>query len=170
MACQEETKTINGRHYYVMQMAPEKAVLLQLRLTKILGGAIGALAPALDSKASADGAGRTAAMAGAVSALFANATEEEVFGLIRELVCTAKVDGQRISINEHFQGEYLADIYKVFFWVLGVNFSSFFGAGGLDGLLDKFRRVMLSELASQQQQPPPSTHSSGDQSTQAAAV
>ncbi|MCY1455974.1 hypothetical protein D9M71_731560 [compost metagenome] len=109
-------------------------------------------------------------MAGAIGALFANATEEEVFGLMREVVCTAKVDGNRIAINDHFQGEYLADLYKVFFWVLGVNFASFFGAGGLDGLLTKFRQVMTSELASQQQPPQASTPSSGDQSTPGAVA
>lgn len=170
MAVKDESKTINGRQYYVVQMAPERAIVLQLKLTKILGGALSKLAPALSSKAQVDGAGRTAAMAGAIGALFANATEEEVFGLMREVVCTAKVDGQRIAINDHFQGEYLADLYKVFFWVLGVNFASFFGAGGLEGLLAKFRQVMTSELASQQQPPQASTPSSGEQLTPDAAV
>jgi len=170
MAVKDESCTINGRQYYVVQMAPERAIVLQLKLMKILGGAIGTLAPALTPNSKTDGMGRTAAMAGAISALFSNATEEEVFGLIRDVVSTAKVDGARIAVNEHFQGEFLADLYRVFFWVLGVNFSSFFGAGGLDGLLDKFRRTMLQELASQAKQPPASTPSSGAQSTPDAAV
>lgn len=169
MATAEESKTINGRQYYVVQMAPEKAIVLQLRLTKILGGAIGALAPALTKSANLDSTARTAAMAGSVAALFANATEEEVFALIASVVTTAKVDGARIVINDHFQGEYLGDLYKVFFWVLGVNFSSFFGAGGLDGLLSKFRQAILQELASQAKQPQASTPSSGAPSTPGAA-
>lgn len=165
----EECKEINGRQYYVVQMAPTKAIVLQLRLTKILGGAIGALAPALSAKSGLDGTGRSAAMAGAIGALFANATEEEVFSLIREVVSTAKVDGQRIEMDKHFQGEFLGDVYKVFFWVLGVNFASFFGAGGLNGLLDKFKTLMLQELASSKAQPPASTPTSGESSTPAAA-
>lgn len=161
----EECKEINGRQYYVVQMPPSKAIVLQLRLTKILGGAIGALAPALSANAGLDGAGRSAAMAGAVGALFANATEDEVFSLIREVVSTAKVDGERVQLDKHFQGEYLGDIYKVFFWVLGVNFASFFGAGGLNGLLDKFKHLMLQELASSKTPPPASTPTSGESST-----
>lgn len=164
MTVKDENKTINGRQYYVVQMPPSRALVLQLKLTKILGGAIGALAPALSDK-STDGAGRSALMAGAIGALFANATEEEVFSLIRDVVTTVKVDGERVSIDNHFQGEYLADIYKVFFWAVGVNFSSFFGEGGLDGLLDKFRLLMLADLASQNKPPQASTPSSGAQST-----
>jgi len=169
MAVKDEQREINGRQFYVVQMAPATAILLQLRLTKILGGAIGALAPALSSSAKLDGAGRTAAMAGAIGALFQNSSEEEVFGLIRDVVQTAKVDGERVQMDKHFQGEYLADVYKVFFWVLGVNFDSFFGAGGLNGLLDKFKAGMLTALASQQQPPQASTPSSGAQSAPGSA-
>lgn len=164
MAVKDENKTINGRQYYVVQMPPSQALVLQLKLTKILGGAIGALAPALTNKGT-DGAGRSALMAGAIGALFENATEEEVFTLVRDVVTTVKVDGERVVIDKHFQGEYLADVYKVFFWAVGVNFSSFFGAGGLDGLLDKFKALMLVELASQNKQPQASTPSFGVPST-----
>lgn len=170
MTVKDENKTINGRQYYVVQMPPSEALVLQLKLTRILGGAIGALAPALSSNAKVDGAGRSAAMAGAMGALFANATEQEVFGLMRDVVTTAKVEGERIQLDKHFQGEYLSDVYKVFFWVLGVNFASFFGEGGLDGLLAKFQKVMLAELASQQKPPQASTPSSGAPSTPDVAV
>lgn len=170
MTVKDENKTINGRQYYVVQMPPSEALVLQLKLTRILGGAIGALAPALSSNAKVDGAGRSAAMAGAMGALFANATEQEVFGLMRDVVTTAKVDGERVQIDKHFQGEYLSDVYKVFFWVLGVNFASFFGEGGLDGLLAKFQKVMLAELASQQKPPQASTPSFGAPSTPDVAV
>lgn len=164
MAVKSETKILNGRSYFVVQMPPEQAFMVQLQLTKIMGGAIGALAPALNANAGLSPEARTAAMAGAISALFATATEQEIFNLMAKVVTTAKVDGERIEINKHFQGEYLADMYKVFFWVLGVNFASFFGEGGLDGLLDRFRRVMVKELNSQQTPPQTSTPSSGDQS------
>lgn len=163
MAARDEQKVINGRTYYVVQMPPEKAFLIQLRLTKILGGAIGVMAPALAASNKMDNGSRAATMAGAIGALFANATEQEIFQLMAEVVTTAKVDGERIEINKHFQGEYLSDLYKVFFWVCGVNFESFFGAGGLDGLLSKFKTAMANELNSQPEQPPASTPSSGAQ-------
>lgn len=163
MAVKDEQKIINGRTYYVIQMPPEKAFLIQLRLTKILGGAIGVMAPALTASSKLDGGQRAAAMAGAIGALFANATEQEIFNLMAEVVTTAKVDGARIEINTHFQGEYLSDMYKVFFWVCGVNFESFFGVGGLEGLLAKFRLAMAKELSSQNESPQPSTPSSGAQ-------
>ncbi len=170
MTVKSETKILNGRSYFVVQMPPEQAFLTQLQLTKIMGGAIGALAPALSSSSAMGPDARTAAMAGAISALFATSTEQDIFNLMAKVVTTAKVDGERIDINKHFQGDYLADMYKVFFWVLGVNFASFFGAGGLDGILDRFRRVMAKELNSQETPPQTSTPSSGDQSQPDSAV
>lgn len=170
MATRDETRTINGRTYYAVQLPPDKALVLQLRLIKILGGAFGQLAPNLVGSDKANNSVRGAALAGAVGALFANATELEVFGLIREFVTSAKVDGRRIDdINKEFQGEYLADIYKVFFWLVGLNYASFFGEGGLDGLLTKFQTMFSAEMASQNASPQASTPGSGDQSPTAAA-
>lgn len=157
MAVNEGKKSIRGREYYVVQMPADKAILIQLQLTKILGGALGKLAPALSTSSKADGPERMAAMVGAVGALFEKASEEEIQALIFRVVSTAKVDGKRIDINEHFQGEFLADLYPVFFWVLGVNFASFFGAGGLDGVVAKFKMLFLQEMAKAAANAQPST-------------
>lgn len=144
MACQDANKTINGREYYVVQMTPDKAIPIQLKLTKILGGSIGKLGAAMKG----DFSQQAEALGESVTALFENASEEEIFALIKKVVTTAKVDGERIDIAIHFQGEYLADIYKVFFWVLGVNFSSFFGANGLDGFLGRMKAIGQAAVVS----------------------
>lgn len=160
MPVAEATKEINGRTYYVVQMPPTKAIPIQLKLTKMFGAAIGLMAPVLSTASKAGPEARMAAMGGAIGALFEKNNESEVFSLICAVVCTAKVDGKRIDdIDTAFQGEYLADLYKVFFWVLGVNFSSFFGEGGLEGLMARFTALFKQEAARMAQQAMEAQHS-----------
>lgn len=135
MACNDETKEINGRSYYVVQLPPSKIIPIQLKLMKIFGSSMGKLGAVLKG----DDVARANAFGEAVSALFENSNEEEIAALIKRIVETAKVDGERINYDRDFQGEYLVDIYKVFFWVLGVNFTSFFGESGLNGIWDKVK-------------------------------
>lgn len=137
MACNDATKTINGREYYVVQMSPLKAIPVQLKLTKIFSGSIGKLGAAMKG----DWGQQATALGDAMASIFESASEEEIFTLIQTVVNTAKVDGKKIDFNRDFQGEYLSDVYKVFFWVLGVNFSSFFGASGLDGFLTRVKAI-----------------------------
>lgn len=148
MAVQEGKTSFNGRQYYVVQMPATQALKIQLQLTKIMGAAIGELIPHLRKDSKSDSGERLGSMGAAISALFKHASEEEVLELIQKVVLTAKIDGKRIdSVDEAFQGEYLADVYKVFFWVLGVNFASFFGAGGVDGMWSKFKAIAEKEYA-----------------------
>lgn len=166
MATQDAKNIINGRQYYVVQMPPVDAVVLQLEISRILGTAIGALIPALGKNANSNDSQRAAALGGVFGMLFEKASPAELTDLIVRVVSTAKVDGRRIDVNNDFQGEYLPDLYKVFMWVLQVNFASFFGAGGLDGLLGKFKVLFKQEMAAQlQPKTPPqtSTPTSGEQ-------
>lgn len=142
--------TINGREYYAVQMPPSQALLLQLELTRIMGGALGKLMPVLRQGSQEDSASRMAAMSAAVAALFDSAPPEQVLTLITKVVNTVKVDGRRIEgLDTEFQGAYLADTYKVFFWALGLNFASFFGEKGLQGVWAKFTELAKKELANQ---------------------
>lgn len=160
MACADESKEINGRSYYVVQMAPTKAIPIQLKLTKIFGSSLGKLGSVMRGNFK----DQAEALGGAVTALFENSSEEEIFALIKTVVETAKVDGKPINFDVAFQGEHLVDVYKVFFWVLGVNFSSFFGGSGLNGFLEKakaqFENVLADE-AKEKKQPQTSTAISG---------
>jgi len=142
MACLDETKEINGRTYYVVQMPPTEAIKVQLQLTKIFGDSFGELGSSMNG----DFAGQAQALGAAMSLLFKNSDEDEILALVKKVVSTAKVDGKKIVIDSDFTGEYLQDIYKVFFWVLGVNFSSFFGESGLNGFLDKFKVRIMEKL------------------------
>lgn len=150
MSTKDDKTTINGRTYWAVQLPPSQALLLQLELTRIMGSALGELMPVLRQGSPADSAARMAAMSAAVAALFKAAPPEQVLSLITKLVTTVKVDGRRIeNLDTEFQGEYLADVYKVFFWALGLNFSSFFGDGGLQGVWAKFTELAKKELANQ---------------------
>lgn len=146
MATLDATTEINGRTYFVVQMPPTKAVVVQMRLTKILGGSLRTLLPAIVPGASKDHLSRSVAVAGAIGSLFEAATEQELSDLIFDVVRTAKVDGKPIDIDTSFRGEYLMDLYKVFLWVLGVNYGSFFGEGGLDAWIAKFKVFLAAEM------------------------
>lgn len=148
MACNDETKTINGREYYVVQMPPTKAIPVKLKLMKVLGNPLTVLA----SASKADG-GSVAALGDAIGALFEGSSEEEVFALIKRVVETAKVDGQRINIDNHFSGDHMPDLYKVFFWVLEVNFSSFFGGSGFGGIGAKIQEALSTTKSAPEKQP-----------------
>lgn len=159
MACVEDRKEINGREYYVVQMPPDKAIPIQLKLVKIFGGSVGMLGGAMRG----DFAQQAEALSRAMTELFKNASEQEIFALLKEVTETAKVDGERVQFSTTFAGEHMADCYKVFFWVLGVNFSSFFGERGLSGFLTQFRTTVTEIIKQNAQAKPPqtSTHISG---------
>lgn len=153
MACIDEQKEINGRTYYVVQMPPDKAIPIQLKLVKIFGGSIGLLGSAMrgDFTQQADALGR------AVTELFKNASEQEIYALLKEVTETAKVDGERVKFSTTFAGDHLVDCYKVFFWVLGVNFSSFFGERGLSGFLTQFKATVNEVIKQNAQKMPHQT-------------
>ena len=163
MACKEETTEINGRTYYVVQMSPEKAIPVQLKLVKVFSGSLTILAGAMRGNFQ----GQAEALGEAISKMFENSSEEEIFALLKQVTETAKCDGKRISFGETFSGDHLVDCYKVFFWVVGVNFSSFFGERGLNGFLQKFQAMVTETIKRNAQKGPPQTSTpiSGNPST-----
>lgn len=118
MACKTETKEINGREFSVREWPAEKAILMQLKLVKVLGPAVAALAASVDSSES---------LGNAVALLFDKSSPEDVLSLIREVLEGVAVEGERMtktSINQYFANSdsALLEIYQVFFFVLSVNF------------------------------------------------
>lgn len=121
MACKDETKEINGKQYYVVQLPPRTALLIKFKLLALLGPAAKELAKGVGAKK----ADQTEALLDGFVSLFKDVNPVELVALMQEVTETAKCDGKRIQFDKHFQGS-LLEVYQVFFWVLTVNFSDFF--------------------------------------------
>lgn len=153
MACKEGMTTINGRSFYVVQMSPEKALKVQLKLVKIFSGSI----TKLGSMLKADLSEQANVLGEAINMLFKNSSEDEIYNFIKDVVETAKVDGEQVTFGIHFAGENFPGIFKVFFWVLKVNFADFFGGAVLNGVVDGWKKKIMEMLTEKKEPttPPP---------------
>lgn len=160
MACKTETTTINGRTYFTVQRPAMQAQLLKLKLIKVLGSSMAKLASAWKADSLPDMAN---GLGGALDAIFANASPEELLTLQMELLMHVKVDGKVLKsdadFNEVYSGEHLFDMDKAFFWAIGVNFSGLFGESGLKG----FQTKMEAGLAKFQTSPSSEQHKDSPQ-------
>ncbi len=141
MSCKDETRSINGHEYYCRQWDADKAFLMKFRLTKILGPALAELATAIGSKKKGEDKEKEQvdALSNGMTKLFASAKPEELLGLIKEVVCSCTRDGERFNQSDFalaYQGE-LREPYMVFLFVIGLNYSDFFGGQSVEGLLAK---------------------------------
>jgi hypothetical protein len=122
MACRTESKTIGDHEYSVTQWPAERAMLMKLRVLKIVG-------PAMAALVGKDGVGQEAdALEHGIHALFSNATPEEIMGLVKESVVGVARDGTKLtntSFTEHFSGDSLLEVYQVFAFVMQVNYGNF---------------------------------------------
>ncbi len=138
MSCQTETKQIGDRNYSVTQWPAEDAILMKFRLAKTLGAPLAALMKndlphGTEDDRPSDGTDGQS-LARSLSILFENSTPEELLAVVRDCVIGAGCNGKRItstSFNELFSGDNLADVYRVFIFVLQVNYANLFA--GLPG-------------------------------------
>jgi hypothetical protein len=145
MAATPQTKTIGGTVYTVTPFGARKGRTVLFQLTKLLGGAMGALA----------GSG---GIAEAVSAWSASAREEDFTAVCSALEsCTTfavDVDGKGGVVvpmpladvfDDHFAGRYDAMVAWLVF-ALETNFSSFFSGSLVAGFLPQ-RKASASSTA-----------------------
>jgi len=148
MATKEDTKEINGHSYYVRQLPPTKALPLKFELGRIFGKAL----PSLLSGKGKDEDIQAEAFGTAIQSIFNAADPEQLTALIKRVVETATRDGKRImdggseetiSFDNAFIDDYQA-MYKVFYFVLVVNFGNFIKGFGLN--LDKLKETAVAKL------------------------
>ena len=140
MACKEETTTIDGKEVYCRQMSASQALLFKLKLVKYFGPAFSEVISLVSDPKSKSTRGEKGAdtdidmdrvvanMGHVLNTVFSHAEPEEIMNFIREGVCTAIIDGTRMNnskFEEVFSGE-LKTIWKVFFFVLKVNYKDVF--------------------------------------------
>lgn len=111
-------ETINGKNVFAVQWDVEKAIKMKLRLGQVFGSVVFAIAMANDS-------GVEKAV-GALEKALAGKDVNEIFALMKSIVCDATVDGARVdalNFNEVYAD--MTFFYQVFFFMLKGNYSDF---------------------------------------------
>lgn len=137
MACRTESKNIGEHEFSVTQWPAEKAMLMKLRLIKTFGGAIAGLASESDGELGDK-------LDDCIASMFKSSTPEEIVDLIKTSVIGVACDGKRItpsSFEELFSGDDLMDMYKVFGFVVQVNFKHLMQGQQMSALLAKAKSV-----------------------------
>lgn len=121
MTCKTETKTIGEREFSVTQWSAEKALLMKLKLLKVIGPSVASLASNSDGN-------EVEAFAKGLEKLFQNSEPEQILDLIKQCLVGVAIDGTRLTesrINENFDADSLMDMYQVFLFVLKTNYGNF---------------------------------------------
>lgn len=137
MSCNTETKQIGEHEYSVTQWPADKALLMKFRLAKLFGPSITSIISVIGDKSATDN-DQIDAMSNAFTKIFENNTPEDVVAIIKEVVIGVGRDGKRTkesSFNEFFSGEDMLEAYKVFVFVLQVNYSHLMKGQWADKLL-----------------------------------
>lgn len=144
MACKTETKQIGEHEFSVTQWPADKSMLMKFRLAKAFGASLATLmgsAPTSKNKKNTDQE-EAKALSEGLSTLFQSNSPEELVALMKNCVVGVACDGKRItesSFNELFSGDDLLEVYKVFVFVLQVNYSNLFKGQLADRFLAKMK-------------------------------
>lgn len=148
MACKEETTVVDGMEVYCRQMAAQDSLTMKFRLVKTLGPALAELPGLLsDEKSEADEDVEKLEVIGKIiDSLFASSSPSEITRLIMDVINTANIDGSKMNdslFDQKFSGD-IKTAYKVFAFVVRVNYADFFGAKLVQGLADKAKESGLT--------------------------
>ena len=143
-------KKIGGRTFRVGTVLATDAIKLQVRLMKVIGGAVDRLPVILagmGKKGAENPEAKAASDAAAVAALadiFNKANPDEVARLFSDIVAIAQMNGpsgswEAVDIDTCFAGPHMKDLFPVTAFVLKEVLGDFFGgalaSGGLSRVL-----------------------------------
>lgn len=144
MSCKSETTTIGSNEYRVNQWPAMKSITMKLKLTELFGPSITSLGSLVKSDS---GEINTAeALSIVINNLFKNGTPEDLASMLEDCVTGGNTfcNGERVTISkfeEIFSGDDLLDVYKVFFFVMKVNYGNLMRGQFLEEVLAKVNRV-----------------------------
>lgn len=136
MACNTETKQIGEHECSVTQWPADKSMLMKFRLTKAFGASLATMVGDMDGDPEAED------FASGLSKLFETSSPEELVTLMKDCVINAAWDGTKItdtSFNQSFSGDDLLDVYKIFIFVLQVNYANLFKGQLANSFLAKLK-------------------------------
>ncbi len=145
MGCKTENNQIGDHEYSVTQWPASKSILMKLRLIKTFGATLARIGGQISSKSKTkkDTSDQDAkALSEGLSTLFNDNSPEEITSLMKECVVGVACDGKRITdstFDELFSGDDLLEVYKVFMFVLKVNYANLMKGQLADRLLAKLK-------------------------------
>ena len=149
MACKTDTKEIGEHTYSVTQWPATKAILIKLKLIKTFGATLarisGSALETSDKKKKDNSENDAKAISEGLSLMFQDNSPEEILVLMKECVLGTGCDGAKItatSFEELFSGDNLLEVYKVFLFVLRVNYSDLMKGQLADRLLAKVQESL----------------------------
>lgn len=148
MTCKTETKQIGDHEYSVTQWPAEKSMLMKFRLAKAFGASLATLmgnSPQTTKNKKSTEQDEALALSEGLSVLFQSNSPEELVALMKNCVVGVACDGKRItesSFNELFSGDDLLEVYKVFVFVLQVNYANLFKGQLADRFLAKMKESL----------------------------
>lgn len=132
-----QEKEINGNRYSVTQMTARRALRMKAKLLKQFGTALAEIfLPSEDKPIEGAGFSKKEAVS-ALQALSCELDERAFELLVMELLSGVRKDGVELTeaiVDMEFAGD-LATLFKVIWFVLEVNFSSFFGESGIGEMM-----------------------------------
>ncbi len=128
MGCETESKEIDGMEFSVTQWPASKALLTKFKLIKIFGASIALSASGIEINSNSkslevDGV----LISDGLSKLFQDTSPEEVFDIMKGCIIGVACNGEKINNTTFemlFSGDSLSAVYKVFMFVLKVNYSA----------------------------------------------
>ena len=132
-------KEINGSVYCVTQMPARRALRMKAKLLKQFGTALAEIfLPSKDTPIEGAGFSKKEAI-NALQALSCELDERAFELLVMELLSGVRKNGVELTeaiVDMEFAGD-LSTLFKVVWFVLEVNFASFFGESGIGDLFEK---------------------------------
>ena len=140
MSCKTESQEIGFREYSVTQWPASKSILMKLRLVKTFGATIAILAGEASDKKNKTKDDDT--LSKGLSTLFHDSNPDEILTLLKECVIGVACDGEKITTSSFealFSGDDLLEVYKVFLFVLKVNYANLMKGQLAENLLAKVK-------------------------------
>ena len=140
MPCNTETTYIGDNEFSVTQWPIEKSLLMKFKLTKMFGPALTCLLGGLDVKGSDED--QITSLSNGLEKLFESGTPEDIVLIMKKSIVGIHCNEERItesSFTELFSGDNMMDVYKVFLFVLKVNYGNLLKGQKVEKLLAKIQ-------------------------------
>lgn len=143
-------REIDGHRVTVTQWPARKALAIKLRLARAVGPGLGELISGIDSKdigSALDSNIDLSKLVPAIEKLLGGLDESTFMALTDSLMSNVRVDDVEMNNQNNFNEVFTAHLetfYKVIWFVLEVNYGSFFGEGGIGGAVSKIGSLTAS--------------------------
>lgn len=148
MSCKTETQVIQeidddgneiAVEYSCTQYPALTGALYKIKIIEMFGASLAKIVPAMQSK----DLQQVDALGDGLNTLFKSSSPEKIINLISEMITTGSVsrNGTKIigksKIDEFYSGDNLGALYRVFIFVVKVNYAGFFKGKKAQAILAK---------------------------------